>query len=100
MRESELLGIVTETDMVSGIVAVARDPESATLADIMTPNPPTVSADETLVTTLNIMTDHRVRHLPVVDGGQVVALVSMRDLPAQYRLMRENWIQALENTGT
>lgn len=74
MRKSQLLGIVTETDMAARIVAAAADPEASPLADTMTPNPYRVAGDDPLVTTRNIMTDHRVRHLPVLGNGHTVVL--------------------------
>jgi hypothetical protein len=37
---------------------------------------------------------HGFRHLPVVDGEQLIAILSVRDIPTEYRLMREKWIEA------
>jgi CBS domain-containing protein len=72
-------GIVSERDVVRRLGA---DPEvlDATVGDIMTASVHSVASDETLDATRRLMTEHRFRHVPVVDGGRLVGIVSIGDV--------------------
>jgi len=94
MRGTELIGIFTERDLVSRVVAPRLDPDRTPVAQVMTEKPKTIVADKTLCDALNLMHAHGFRHLPVVDGEQLIAMLSVRDIPTEYRLMREKWIEA------
>ena len=75
-----LIGIVSERDMARRIVAADLKPQETTLGDIMTRDVDTVSPKDTPFYALKLMLDGRYRHLPVVDDGRVVGMVSIRDL--------------------
>jgi CBS domain-containing protein len=75
-----LIGIVTERDITRRIVADGLDPESTLLTDIMTSAPDTLMPSDRASEVLRRMQERRYRHLPVVHGGQVVGMASMRDL--------------------
>lgn len=77
--DSRLDGIFTERDMVYRVVAEGRDPERTTLADVMTRNPDTIRPDATAIDALRRMQDGGYRHLPIVDRGRLVGIVSRRD---------------------
>jgi len=74
-----LNGIFTERDMVNRVVADGRDPDHTTLADVMTMNPDTIAPATTAIEALRLMDDGGYRHLPIVDRGRVVGIVSRRD---------------------
>lgn len=74
----QLLGIFTERDMVMRIVAKGVDPESTTLAQAMTPSPVVVEPKAPLGFALVLMQEKGFRHLPVIDGGRPVGIVSSR----------------------
>ena len=79
----QLVGIFTERDILWKVVAAGRDPGAMRVAEAMTPDPRTVSAETSLVDALSLMTDGHFRHLPVVDGGgRVIAMLSIRDIPS------------------
>ncbi|CCQ73020.1 cyclic nucleotide-binding/CBS domain-containing protein [Magnetospira sp. QH-2] len=82
LEDGNLVGIVTERDLTRKVVATGNTPDATTLAEIMTPNPDTLSPDDTAYSALRLMQTRHVRHLPVVDNGQVVSMVSIRDLYA------------------
>jgi CBS domain-containing protein len=86
-EESMLQGIFTERDLMTKVVAAGRDPDSVRIADVMTRNPDTISPDETARGALEQMNRKNYRHLPVVDQGKLVAIVSARDVYAA--LLRE-----------
>ncbi len=75
-----LIGIVSERDMARRIVAADLKPQETPLGDIMTRDVETVSPKDTPFYALKLMLDGRYRHLPVVDDGRVVGMVSIRDL--------------------
>jgi CBS domain-containing protein len=84
MESDRLVGIITERDMTSRVIAKDRDPDTAKCREIMTANPDTLSPHDTAVDAINMMRSRNYRHLPVVDGLKVVGMVSVRDLYAVY----------------
>jgi len=74
-----LAGVFTERDALNRIVAEGRDAQTTTLADVMTTNPQTVSPDASFAAALGLMHDGHFRHVPVVEHGVPVGMVSVRD---------------------
>jgi CBS domain-containing protein len=93
MRGTELIGIFTERDLVGRVVASRLDPERTPVKQVMTEKPKTITSDKTPCDALDLMHAHGFRHLPVVEGEQLIAMLSMRDIPTKYRFMREKWIE-------
>ena len=77
--DRHLLGIFTGRDAVCRVLAEGRDPARTTLADVMTPNPDTMPPGNNAVEALRRMQDGGYRHIPVVENGQVVGVVSRGD---------------------
>jgi len=77
--DGRLEGIFTERDMVNRVVAEGRDPDQTTLAEVMTADPDTASPSDTAIAALRRMQDGGYRHLPVVDRGRLIGIVSRRD---------------------
>lgn len=75
-----LKGIVTERDLVTRLVAEGRDADSTRLADIMTADPETLRPSDSALDALGKMQTGRYRHLPVLDGHDIIGMVSIRDL--------------------
>jgi CBS domain-containing protein len=71
-----LLGIFTGRDAVRRVLAEARDPDTATLAEVMTRDPATVPPRAAAMEALRLMRDGGFGHVPVVEGGRAVGLVS------------------------
>lgn len=84
-RDEALVGIITERDIVFRVVAARRDPEKTTIAEVMTADPDTVSPRADVMTALERMQTGGYRHLPVVDDGALVGIVSIRDIYASVR---------------
>ncbi len=90
--DGALLGIVTERDVTVRVVAAGLDPDAATLNQVMTANPRTLTPDDSVFEALELMQTHGFRHLPVVDDDNLpVGMVSIRDLykAVQSQLERE-----------
>jgi CBS domain-containing protein len=80
LRNGELAGIFSERDIMNRVVAVGRTPGSTSVAEVMSANPRTVPADETVEECLFIMREFGFRHLPIVEGKELKGLVSLRDI--------------------
>jgi CBS domain-containing protein len=76
----DLAGIVTETDLVSRVMAVDRYPYVTSVGDVMTPRPVTVGPDDFLTAAAELIVNRGIRHVLVADGAEVVGVVSIRDL--------------------
>ncbi len=79
IEDETLKGILTVNDMTCRVIAEGLDPDKTLLGEVMTPDPDTVSSDTTAIDALRLMQDGDYRHLPIVDGGRVLGLVSRRD---------------------
>ena len=80
LEGEELAGILTERDYARKVVLVGRSSKDSPVRAIMTSDVVCVPPDRSLEDCMALMTQHRVRHLPVVAGGQVIGLVSIGDL--------------------
>jgi CBS domain-containing protein len=76
----ELVGIITERDIVRKCLAQSYDLNKTKIGDIMTTEVAICIPEDDLDYAISIMKQKRIRHLPVVDNQQVIAMVSMRDL--------------------
>ncbi len=76
---SRLSGIFTERDALFRLLAQGLDPNTTTVADVMTPQPQTMHPDESFVHALLVMQKCRFRHLPVVEFDRPLGMVSVRD---------------------
>ena len=74
-----LVGVFTERDALNRVVAEGRDANSTALAGVMTHNPKTVSASASFNAALEMMHEGRFRHVPVVEAGRPVGMISVRD---------------------
>ena len=84
-----LVGIITERDMTTRVVAAGNDPNTSPAKDIMTANPATLHPNDTPAQAIKMMIERNYRHLPVTDGETLVGMVSVRDLYAIYNLELE-----------
>ncbi len=77
---SRLLGIVTERDLMTRVLAKALDPNTTPLSRIMTPNPQCVRPELKVADAVLIMIERGFRHLPVLDdSGRIMGVFSVRD---------------------
>ena len=80
VADGRLLGILTERDYARKVILQGRSSHDTRASEIMTPSPITVTLDFTVDDCMRIMTNHRVRHLPVVEDGALKGIVSIGDL--------------------
>lgn len=79
--EGKLLGMVTDRDLVIRVLSEGRDPSSTTIGDVLEQTEVvTIGADDPAEEAIRTMKDHAVRRLPVIDGTELVGMVSQADI--------------------
>lgn len=91
----KLMGIISERDILGKIVAIGKDPKSVLIENIMTTKLITVQPSTTVHEAMRIMTEHRIRHLPVVDNGKTIGVISIGDITKWVMLLQEKQISSL-----
>ena len=79
-QDSRLKGMLTDRDIVVKVLAEGRDPASVTAGELRQGKPVTIGADDSLQEAMRTMTEHGVRRLPVIDGHDLIGVVSQADL--------------------
>jgi len=75
-----LVGIISERDYTRKVALKGRSSRETPVRDIMSPHLAVASLDETIVECMRVMTERKVRHLPVLDGQRLVGIISIGDL--------------------
>jgi CBS domain-containing protein len=97
MEDVKVVGIITERDYARKIVLMGRSSKETPVRDIMTSPVMYARPDQTNEECMALMTDHRVRHLPVMDHGKLVGLISIGDLVKDIISEQKLIIQQLEH---
>lgn len=94
---SRVFGIVTERDIARKALVHGRLPDYVRVRDIMTERVLYVRPEQTVDECMALMDDKHLRHLPVMEGGRVIGVVSMRDVVADLIAEKSFLIEQLEN---
>jgi CBS domain-containing protein len=97
MSRAVLNGIVSERDYARKVILLGRSSADTPVRDIMTAAVLTVSLDDSVQKCMQLMTDRRVRHLPVIDAGGVIGMVSIGDLVKAVIAEQQQQIAQLES---
>jgi len=80
MEDDILTGIFTERDALTKVIAAGIDPINTKVSQVMTKDPYCVDPSTTVEEAMNIVTDRKIRHLPILHNGELVGVVSSGDL--------------------
>lgn len=85
------VGIFSERDVLVRVVAPHRDPRQTLIRDVMTTRLHTASPDDSVLDVMQLMTERRCRHIPVMDGDTLLGLISIGDITkaTQHNLRQE-----------
>jgi signal-transduction protein with cAMP-binding, CBS, and nucleotidyltransferase domain len=97
MDGAELKGIVTERDYARKVIIKGRSSETTQVSEIMTSDVCTVLSTDTVNNCMNVMSSRKIRHLPVVDDGEVVGMISIGDLVQAIITDQQEEIEHLEH---
>ncbi len=97
MEDQELLGIMSERDYARKVIIKGRSSESTAVSEIMTDNVITTSSSETVNDCMSVMTEKKIRHLPVVEDNAVIGMISIGDLVEAIISDQQEEIEQLEH---
>jgi CBS domain-containing protein len=95
-ESDKLIGIISERDYMRKVALLGRASQTTQVRDIMTPDPFTVSPDESTEVCMQLLSEKRIRHLPVVENGKIRAMLSIRDLLENIMDEQKHLIEQLE----
>ena len=79
-EDNRLKGMLTDRDIVVKVLAQGKDPESTKVGELGEGKPVTIGADDSVDEALDTMKEHQVRRLPVIDGHDLIGIVSQADV--------------------
>lgn len=91
----KVIGIISERDVLTRVVAAKRDPQATSVKEVMTAPVTCADPDTTRAEVHSLMRLKRIRHLPVIENDRVVAMVSVRDILEDEREEREETLRHL-----
>ncbi len=97
MQGAELVGVVSERDYARKVILLGRSSSDTAVRTIMSSPVITVSPDDSVSHCMQLMTDRHVRHLPAVEAGRVIGMVSIGDLVKALIAEQRTQIEELEN---
>jgi CBS domain-containing protein len=78
--DDRLKGMLTDRDIVVKVLAQGKDPSSTKVSELAEGKPVTIGADDSIEEALRTMSEHKVRRLPVIDGHELVGIISQADI--------------------
>ena len=96
LKNKEMVGIISERDYAREIILKGKSSKTTNISEIMTKNILTLSPNDTFEKGLQIMTDNRIRHLPVLKDNEVLGVLSQGDLVKEMIAHQKNLIDQLE----
>ncbi|MEO0510394.1 MAG: CBS domain-containing protein [Verrucomicrobiota bacterium] len=79
-KDGKIVGIFTERDVLTRLVSAGRDPKTTDVREVMTRDFKQIQPDTSVEDAMQLITDKRVRHLPVLNGDELVGMISIGDV--------------------
>ena len=96
VEDDQVCGIISERDYARKVVLLKRDPHDTDVSAIMTSKVLTITEDQSVAECMESMTEHHIRHLPVVEGEQLVGIITIGDVVKAVMAEQAFLIQQLE----
>jgi len=96
VENGKIVGILTERDILTRVVAMDRAPDRTTVRVVMTPNPIVGTGQSTLDEIRQVIRSERIRHIPIVENGELTGMISIGDMNAESREALTATITSLE----
>ena len=97
MEDNKLVGIISERDYTRKVILETKSSRETPVKDIMTSEVLTVTSDQSIEDCMKIMSEHHIRHLPVVENGQPIGVLSVMDVVKNILSEKEFIIDQLEH---
>ena len=97
VENGKLAGIFTERDYARKLILKGKSSKDTPIGELMTPNPFTVSPESSIDDCMKMMTDKKIRHLPVVEEGNLIGMISIGDVVRQVIDEQKSIIEHLES---
>lgn len=97
LEEDRLIGILSERDYARKVILLGRGSRKTLVRDIMSPEPCCIRPEQTIDDAMALMTEKRIRHLPVVQDGKLAGIITIGDVVKAKIATQEFVIQQLEN---
>ena len=96
MEQDKMVGIFSERDYAREVVLKGKSSKVTTIAEVMTKNVLVGHGKDTFEKAMTIMTENHIRHLPIVDGHNVIGMLSLGDVAKEMIVYQRNLIKELE----
>jgi len=96
MDQNQMVGIFSERDYAREVVLKGKSSKVTTIEEVMTKNVMVGSAKDTFEKAMALMTENHIRHLPIMDGHQLIGMLSLGDVAKEMIVYQKNLIKELE----
>ena len=97
MEKDKMVGIFSERDYAREVVLKGKSSKVTTIEEVMTKNVLVGHAKDTFEKAMTLMTENHIRHLPIMDGHQVIGMLSLGDVAKEMIVYQKNLIKELES---
>ena len=97
MEKDKMVGIFSERDYAREVVLKGKSSKVTTIEEVMTKNVLVGHAKDTFEKAMTLMTENHIRHLPIMDGHQVIGMLSLGDVAKEMIVYQRNLIKELES---
>lgn len=91
LDDNELVGVISERDVVRNCIAKGLDVTKTRVEAIMTTGVKTIATNDSIAMAIDIMQQGKFHHVPVMDDDRVLGLISSDDIPDEYRMLLERF---------